>query len=704
MFGEPPDEKQIQDCVVMNQSGLITPSEHLTNVSRDLEFSQMNPELQELHITAIAVLSELENRPECLDVLAYYCSAIELADLREVMDLFEEIGGAEQISTVARGNYIKQADRLLVSAKEILENGTAVVRNYGVEKKLNAIEEIINALQEIVADMQEIRDTVKSRSPETEIESLRNEILSKLEKYMFDGSNLELHKSKQFKVAVLAADADLFAELLAEEKIVSGSQNNAEKQNSNLLKRDLPGYTTSSVIDERIAMLREGDRTTDNIFLESGEISQVVVIHVPDKHSLEWDYQYTRILLDWIRLPYKDRPKVIMYTDGFEPPLYRKHTFQGFLFCSTPDELRNVMTLAENLVSNQGEELYNTVNLEEGQRKAYNNSDLREWEEVTAEKRKSIDLITERISYRNNLVANYHKLRYSNLLASSEDRNETTWATPEDNRIRPERKIKSILDLGGGEGRIDIELVRRGLNLVNLDLSSVQLERSYSRVEEEVRATNSSDSKLINSVDEVNEHYLRVEGSFFNLEPVLNKALVEWKVRFPKTDPYDFFGTNRYDEYALSDPNHMFADVGFDMAMFNWHTFCEAGSPENQKDVLEQILNVLWPGGELVLEIPDRKFEPYASALRSYHEVHPDEPYGTIRDRKPDDFDQDNPDRYYPPRYFPDINEIVLLLKSVGFEINDADIQTYLVESKDLGGKRTMTLKEHFITARKSKA
>lgn len=201
------------------------------------------------------------------------------------------------------------------------------------------------------------------------------------------------------------------------------------------------------------------------------------------------------------------------------------------------------------------------------------------------------------------------------------------------------------------------------------------------------------------------DHYLPVEGSFFNLQYALNQALIEWHDRYPDIDPYAFFNESPFNEYAFSDERDMFADVGFDAAMFNWHTFCEIGSPENQKNVLEQILNILDRGGELILEIPDRKIEPYASALRAYHTAHPAEQYGTIRDPKPADFQGLEGEDMYPPRYFPDINELILLLKSVGFEVDPAkDVQTYLITGNDQStGQETLTLKEHFITARKSK-
>jgi len=243
-------------------------------------------------------------------------------------------------------------------------------------------------------------------------------------------------------------------------------------------------------------------------------------------------------------------------------------------------------------------------------------------------------------------------------------------------------------------------LARLGINVLGVDLSAKQLGRARERIKEEGRVLRGEEKRQGSSGEALlkikgekpnlnidfsdkrtRQRFLTTEGSFFNVKKIVEDTLTNWKKKFPNINREKFFNDD---------------EEKFDMAMFNWHTFCEVGSLENQKDVLEQILSVLTPGGELILEIPDRLFQPYASALQAYHEANPDEPYGTIRDRKPDNFDPGNPDRYYPPRYFPDINELVLLLRSIGFEIDTKeDIQTYIVGE--------MTLKEHFITCRKPK-
>lgn len=268
-------------------------------------------------------------------------------------------------------------------------------------------------------------------------------------------------------------------------------------------------------------------------------------------------------------------------------------------------------------------------------------------------------------------------------------------------------------------------LARAGYNVMGLDISRAQLARSRERMKEEGEGLRGEKEELglsyhalmrlheegvvdapISSDKDAKMKLLTVQGSFFELQDVLNQALVEWDNLYPDVDRDVFFDRNPWGEpFAFRNPKNMFLDSGFDEAMFNWHTFCEVGSPENQKRVLEQILNVILPGGELIIEIPDRNIEPYASALRAYYAAHPDEPYGTIRDPKPEGFQGLEGQDMYPPRYFPDINELTLLLKSVGFEIDPkTDIQSYMIERADpKTGEKSLTLKEHFITARKSK-
>lgn len=381
--------------------------------------------------------------------------------------------------------------------------------------------------------------------------------------------------------------------------------------------------------------------------------------------------------------------------------------------------------MSNKLVRSQSQELYDPATLEVGQQASYNDSDLRLWENKTADTYQSLKHFLARFNYRNRLYRIFQETRYENLFKTGED-GRTSWFLGDECGETPTREVSTVLEIGVGEGRIGGMLARiKGINIMGLDISIEQLNRLQERIKEEGQGLRGeketpglSYHALRKLQDEgflthhpiisdklTSQHFLTVQGSFFELAHVLNNTLVDWHKLYPGIDPYKFFHESIYNEYAFSDRRDMFADVGFDAATIPWHTFCEIGSPENQKLVLEQILNVLNRGGELMIEIPDRGIEPYASALRVYNAEHPDEPYGTIRDQKPEGFKGQQGENLYPPRYFPDINELILLLKSVGYEINPTfDIQSYLITKTDpVTGQESLTLKEYFITARKSK-
>lgn len=494
-----------------------------------------------------------------------------------------------------------------------------------------------------------------------------------------------------------------------------------ELTDKKIISRDLP-YFSQKALSLRIEFANSYNVEEDNLLInEDGKIPNKVVVHAT-KEGLRHGCDYQCLWIDWFRLPQGDRPQVVLYTDKFDISLSDKHQFQGFLFCDSFSEMKKIFTLTDQLLENRKIEIYKPENLVVDQKDAYDNSDLREWENKTADTYQSLKFILQRFKTRNEDYSQVKKKRYTKLFAKDENTGKINWYDGGETEATPKKPIKTILDLGTGEGRIAGMLARCGYNVMGLDISQEQLDRSRTRVIEEGQGLRGeiNNSKLsynaldklkkeglVSSIDlsdrETLNRYLPVQGNFFELDFVLNQALIDWSTRYPEIDPYDFFGTDRYNEYAFSDEWNMFAYVGFDAVMFNWHTFCEIGSPGNEKNVLEQVLNVMWPGGELMIEIPDRMGEPYASSLKEYYSEHPDEPYGTIRDPKPEDFKGLDGKELYPPRYFPDINELVLLLKSIGYEIDlEEDVKSYIIADKE--NKETNAFREYFVTARKSKA
>ncbi len=148
-------------------------------------------------------------------------------------------------------------------------------------------------------------------------------------------------------------------------------------------------------------------------------------------------------------------------------------------------------------------------------------------------------------------------------------------------------------------------------------------------------------------------------------------------------------------------------DLGFDEIIINWNTLWEFGNKENQEEAFENFFDMLNRDGEIFIEIADRTWEPYKTALDEYHKIHPDTPYGTLQDKKTESED-------YPPRYLSDVLELGDMLRGKGFDVNihlddidvnnpGSDVFHYFIEKEDPEtGEMKKTAKVYVITARKS--
>lgn len=665
------------------------------------------PVLQEspdvaLHLQATEAYQRLILQPELEPLCAQYSATLQAADFQEALQALESVKGADQIALVARSNFFRQIDRLLIGADEILKKGDAVVFNFGSAKALHSLEEITNALKEIQIDMDRVKARLTQHLSGDKKDDIVIDLLHLFEKYMFDGKNLERAQVKKATMLIIKdpqypeiIKTLMKAQILQEtEEIEDGDSEPIKFAKSNIASILLPTNRTARGVLSKMQLSLDGDRTSGNFFLSFGDIPQTIILHAPSQDSFITNMiAYEHLLIDYIRLPYKDRPRIIIYTDGFTPDLETRDNYQSFLFCNTEDDLRNTIILSNDLAQEQARQLYDPSELSSKQKDAYDNSDLREWENITADTYQSLQ----------NILVRFKAAEARGMAA------------------------RTVLDLGTGEGRIAGMLARLGYKVIGMDISEKQLERAKERILQEGKGIRGEanfpglsyhviprleQEGLIKKEQILNDeqtrlNYFRVQESFFGLAISLHHIFEDWinRDRFPNHNINDFFSVSQLKRAPMyaEEKNLFSSGVGFDAAMFNWHTFCEVGSPENQRDVLVHILNVLNPGGELVIEIPDRNIEPYASALEKYSAEHPDEPYGTIRDPKPEGFQGLEGEGLYPPRYFPDVNELVLLLKSLGYEIDiKKDLQPYLIEKQN--GDTKLTLKEYFITARKSKS
>lgn len=434
------------------------------------------------------------------------------------------------------------------------------------------------------------------------------------------------------------------------------------------------------------------------------------VLEVNDEHIVNLVYNY------WSLFNKQNRPVVIMNCPGYEVPLFVQSRCQGFLFASSPDELIRNVDMGKTLLDARTKpEIFTPEGLSSHQEQQYDASDdLREWEQKTADTYQSLRLLLGRIAQRNSASLQHRQnmqAQFSDLLGTPKHE-----VRPVDTEILPLKPIKTILEAGPGEGRIGGMLARLGFHVLAVDISNKMLARAEARIGEEGKGLRGelSDPRLsYNALHELEKegllpqppilndaetkrNYILTQGNFFRLYPEINQLLREWQQRYPDIDRASFMDAQQ--PSAFSDKYDMLADAGFDMALFNWHTLNEVGDLENQKRVLEQVKRALLPGGEVIIEIPNRYTPPYSDALRAYHATHPDEPFGMLRESFQDEAGQ-TPE--YSPRYFPSTQELTSLLTALGFEVNpERDIQSYTISG---GDNDATAFQEHFITARKPK-
>ena len=458
-------------------------------------------------------------------------------------------------------------------------------------------------------------------------------------------------------------------------------------------------------------------------------VSSPIIVSLPDERALNEYFDTLQQLNNefWNRTEGK-RPTVILYSN-FDIPVRYKLAFEGFLYATSPNALKTALDNVRRLKESENSTTFDPKTLEPGQKKSYDESqDLREWEVKTANTYETLKRILQRIALRQNI----QKDRYSQLFDIKDG--EVSWYTPQD---KLSIHTRTVLGIGTGEGRIDGMLARLGLKVIGLDISPEMLKRAKVRIVEEgeglrgekehpglsyeaLKRIQQEDAELrkqgkpgilpldedkgepvqpILNDNEVMRNYLTVEGSFFDAHEVLNTYLANWiKARRINQDipPEEFF--ENYNPYSPEQlPADMFEEIGFDMCTITWNTFCEVGDPKNQQELVHKLFNMLVPGGEIFIEIPNRNLEPYKSAVEQFHTSHPDTPYGTVRDPKPDG------SGYYPPRYFTDVHELAGWFKALGCEVDiEKDLQSYDVGAEAKADDK-QKCNEFVLTVRKPK-
>lgn len=602
--------------------------------------------------------------------------------LETVQSQLKKLKGAGLVVDVAQTNIIKQYHVLEQARRLLRSHGSATVSDSGRYRTYHSEAEIETRLAEIRADLSLVADAQYA-----DFTDFVDHGLPVVDKYIFDNRNHEAAEREPLTITVISTSETTRQISHPQDAVrVVPIRKSANPRVAYLLYKaaqEQAGIEPVSA-DKFIATMYQ----PEGAILEKSSSSDLIIIPIQAddsqlKHTALFPYknELNQLHLE-LELKQKDAPFVIIYTHGFKLPLGETATYPRFIFCSSQDEVRNMTALVRELKSLKNAPSFMSQEvIAFSQQKLYDNSDLREWEGQTADTLQSLKHVIPLLS-----------------------------------------KNGAILDCGTGEGRIGGILARIGYNVFGIDISQNQLDRGRERIKEEGAGLR---SEAINSLLSYNalsaleaeglvaqadiekddatvaSKYLTAQANFLTLHRDMHTSLRDWDKNHPNVNKRNFFGTSKNRREPFSNPMDLFADVGFETIMFNWHTFCEVGTPDNQRSVLIQAFQMLKPGGRIIIEIPDRMVGPYAHSLTDYHKAHPNEPLGTIRDStstEPGEATTQGNDED-TPRYFPDRNELVLLLQAVGFEPDN--VETYLITKQDDAGDTHLQAKELFFCAQK---
>ena len=245
-----------------------------------------------------------------------------------------------------------------------------------------------------------------------------------------------------------------------------------------------------------------------------------------------------------------------------------------------------------------------------------------------------------------------------------------------------------ILEAGVGEGRIAIPLVLLGFNVIGIDAATTRLDSAVKRLQEATTALTKRAIPDDSLVDEV----LRVAPELeIDTEQLLQSNEVEQALtRFHPIE----MGIQELDKRSL----HAMANQP-EMIILAWNTLNFIGGPDQMLRTLNHLYNTLPKGGVLYIEVPNPKDEPYASMLAEYYYKHPSNPPGFFRAKAQHHGNQlykEDDDGFGALRYYPNADELSMLLQLAGFSVEKIARERIIPKSKEL---QTNTISELFIIA-----
>ncbi len=577
-------------------------------------------------------------------------------------------------------NLIRQAKNYLVAAHDIQTAGQGIIYSDGKFIQLNSSNQPLAGLCEIKQDLRAFAGATRS------FEDLNDIGLPLLDKYLFDSKNTEQIKQQSLKIYIDGSPAfkkDLENLLAKHQEIIC-----LPKLQHN--HKEFPfAYIADASFDEKIGLpdiiLQEKNELEGNaaIFADEeaniGQIYKDTQLEIAEaaakgrkipKHYLDQLKKIENYLKklplrvtvaraeDYTNTLTKTQAQQIRERD--EPELETEQTYRDY-HAVILDQQKNIeptILFLKDLIYTRKNKP--DIHFDEANLKAYEQETFAMQEhpyEINESNAKALTLIEEKTANTTQCLKHlFDKIK--------------------------QHDYHSVLDLGTGEGRIGIPLAMKGIKVTGVDQVEKELQTIENRVSKEISQTNEHGyswrhlRKLINS------------GTIKESELTFDKQKVLANYQIKKGN---FFELNK----ALGDSTET-----FDMATFTWHTFCETGTIDNQREVLIQVYEKLNPGGMVYIEIPDRTVGAYKYALNENLKHHPTEPVGVSRDST-----CLTPgvacvyDESATPRFFPGRDEIRNLLRNLGFV--DINLDTYLVTSTDQDGQQYLEVKELVVTAKK---
>ncbi len=584
--------------------------------------------------------------------------------VQRMQDILSEVENPDFFDQSVSKSLQQYGENFLDAVNELQVHGETILYVNGEYKKITSYNELGSIIESAVSDLHEFVSTVHS------FEDLKNNGIKLIDTYIFDSKNIEKIKNQSLNIQVQSS-----------EEFREKAQEQFSQIDSNVTFTEDFSYDVAEIINQSEAIpdviifeQENSGRYLDNTILSQIE-TQFREVYNEIRGQIKEKLAQGQVVDD----------KLVKTKERLEEYFHNQPIRVGF----------SSKTIKGELLKIGGQKEITAL---------YNNYDL--VSSLTDDQKELMMLLKDFVYTRNNkpdikfdeanlqayeletfaMQENPYELNLSNqdtLNRIEEKTADTRQALAHLFKKIEENDYETVLDLGTGEGRVGIPLAMKGMEVLGID----QVESEIDSIKERIK----------NEIDKTDKPGF----SWFHLKKLIqDDVITEQDLNFDRGKVLQNYQIKHGNFFELEETLIDQPDKKFDMATFTWHTFCETGTIDNQRDVLVQVFNRLEPGGMVYIEIPDRTVGAYKYALNENLKRHPDDPIGVSRD---DTCLEPGVACVYnenaTPRFFPGRDEIRNLLKSVGYE--SIDLDTYLITSKDEERKEYLEVKELVVTAKK---